>query len=129
MYTYGLTNSTLWHRFVDIFVFAVFLRQKTYSMTSTPSTDTSRGGAGVATRAYVARKTPLYDHCALYAPDGQLLCTCDRKKAQWYIDKGLGGQFTRLTSGRGLGEGGSVVACVEPIRSVDGSWFEPRSSY
>lgn len=39
---------------------------------------------------YSARKAPLYDNCFLYAPDGQPLCTCDRKKAQWYLDKGIG---------------------------------------
>uniref|UniRef100_A0A8C7CUT7 Exonuclease 3'-5' domain-containing protein 2 n=1 Tax=Oncorhynchus kisutch TaxID=8019 RepID=A0A8C7CUT7_ONCKI len=39
---------------------------------------------------YAARKSPLYDNCFLYAPDGQPLCTCDKKKAQWYLDKGLG---------------------------------------
>ncbi|XP_062908653.1 exonuclease 3'-5' domain-containing protein 2 isoform X3 [Mobula hypostoma] len=32
---------------------------------------------------YSARKSPLYDNCFLHAPDGQPLCTCDRKKAQW----------------------------------------------
>ncbi|XP_068948105.1 exonuclease 3'-5' domain-containing protein 2 isoform X2 [Petaurus breviceps papuanus] len=36
------------------------------------------------------RKSPLYDNCFLQAPDGQPLCTCDRKKAQWYLDKGIG---------------------------------------
>ncbi|XP_030070308.1 exonuclease 3'-5' domain-containing protein 2 [Microcaecilia unicolor] len=39
---------------------------------------------------YSARKTPFYDNCFLHAPDGQPLCTCDRKKAQWYVDKGIG---------------------------------------
>jgi len=43
------------------------------------------------TRAYVVRKKPLYHNCQLRSPDGQLLCTCDIKKAMWYIDKGLGG--------------------------------------
>lgn len=38
------------------------------------------------------RKSPLYDNCFLHAPDGQPLCTCDRKKAQWYLDKGIGGR-------------------------------------
>ncbi|KAE8587440.1 hypothetical protein XENTR_v10021970 [Xenopus tropicalis] len=41
---------------------------------------------------YSARKSPLYDNCFLHAPDGQPLCTCDRKKAQWYLDKGIGGR-------------------------------------
>lgn len=39
---------------------------------------------------YSARKAPLYDNCFLHAPDGEPLCTCDRKKAQWYVDKGIG---------------------------------------
>ncbi|XP_029454664.1 exonuclease 3'-5' domain-containing protein 2-like isoform X2 [Rhinatrema bivittatum] len=39
---------------------------------------------------YAARKSPLYDNCFLHAPDDQPLCTCDRKKAQWYVDKGIG---------------------------------------
>lgn len=43
---------------------------------------------------YSARKSPLYDNCFLYAPDGQPLCTCDRKKAQWYLDKGIGELLT-----------------------------------
>nr|XP_033806992.1 exonuclease 3'-5' domain-containing protein 2 isoform X2 [Geotrypetes seraphini]XP_033806993.1 exonuclease 3'-5' domain-containing protein 2 isoform X2 [Geotrypetes seraphini]XP_033806994.1 exonuclease 3'-5' domain-containing protein 2 isoform X2 [Geotrypetes seraphini]XP_033806995.1 exonuclease 3'-5' domain-containing protein 2 isoform X2 [Geotrypetes seraphini] len=39
---------------------------------------------------YSARKAPFYDNCFLHAPDGQPLCTCDRKKAQWYVAKGIG---------------------------------------
>lgn len=39
---------------------------------------------------YSARKSPLYDNCFLHAPDDQPLCTCDRKKAKWYLDKGIG---------------------------------------
>ena len=36
------------------------------------------------------RKSPLYHNCLLLAPDGVVLCTCDRKKAEWYITKELG---------------------------------------
>ncbi|KAJ7370831.1 Exonuclease 3'-5' domain-containing protein 2 [Desmophyllum pertusum] len=36
------------------------------------------------------RKSPLYMNCMLAAPDGSRLCTLDRKKADWYIDKGIG---------------------------------------
>uniref|UniRef100_A0A9J7YJ74 Exonuclease 3'-5' domain-containing protein 2 n=1 Tax=Cyprinus carpio carpio TaxID=630221 RepID=A0A9J7YJ74_CYPCA len=39
---------------------------------------------------YSARKSPLYDNCFLHAPDGQPLCTCDKKKAKWYLEKGIG---------------------------------------
>ncbi|KAJ8317699.1 hypothetical protein KUTeg_005603 [Tegillarca granosa] len=40
-------------------------------------------------RAYVTRKRPLYYNCSLLAPDGEMLCTCDIRKAEWYIMKGL----------------------------------------
>lgn len=36
------------------------------------------------------RATPLYENCYLQAPDGQLLCTCDRRKAEWYLQKDIG---------------------------------------
>ena len=36
------------------------------------------------------RKSPLYMNCMLTAPDGSTLCTLDRKKADWYIGKGIG---------------------------------------
>ena len=36
------------------------------------------------------RKSPLYMKCMLVAPDGSTLCTVDRKKADWYIEKRLG---------------------------------------
>lgn len=35
------------------------------------------------------RKRPLYTNAAMLAPDGQLLCMLDVRKAQWYLDKGL----------------------------------------
>lgn len=36
------------------------------------------------------RQSPLYMNCMLAAPDGSRLCTLDRKKADWYIEKGIG---------------------------------------
>lgn len=41
-------------------------------------------------RSYVTRKTPLYDNCILQAPDGERLSSCNYKKVQWYVDRGLG---------------------------------------
>ncbi|CAM1154706.1 EXD2 (predicted) [Pycnogonum litorale] len=38
----------------------------------------------------MTRDKPLYDNCQLLAPDGQVLCSCNLKKAQWYLDKSLG---------------------------------------
>ncbi|OWF38322.1 Exonuclease 3'-5' domain-containing protein 2 [Mizuhopecten yessoensis] len=42
-----------------------------------------------AERAYVTRQRPLYDNCCLIAPDGELLCSCDVRKAAWYLERGL----------------------------------------
>ncbi|XP_003978542.2 exonuclease 3'-5' domain-containing protein 2 [Takifugu rubripes] len=52
-----------------------------------PRRNSKRKPLGVG---YSARKSPLYDNCFLHAPDGQPLCTCDKKKARWYLDKGIG---------------------------------------
>lgn len=41
-------------------------------------------------RAYKARQSVMYHNCRLLAPDGMLLCTCDKRKAMWYIGRGLG---------------------------------------
>ena len=42
------------------------------------------------------RKSPLYMNCMLTAPDGSRLCTLDRKKADWYIEKGIGRSMPTL---------------------------------
>ena len=74
-------------------------------------------------RGNSVRKSPLYHNCMLEAPDGQLLCTSDVKKAQWYISKGIGYQvcddpFTvRLKfepSGRPEGRAGEYYLSVKP---------------
>ena len=41
-------------------------------------------------KSHSLRKTPLYHNAKLQAPDGQPLCVCDVRKAEWYISKGLG---------------------------------------
>ncbi|CAH0722959.1 unnamed protein product, partial [Brenthis ino] len=45
----------------------------------------------VITKKYqpATRSKPLYHNCFLQAPDGELLCTCDNKKALWYVEKEL----------------------------------------
>ncbi|CAL1288474.1 unnamed protein product [Larinioides sclopetarius] len=42
------------------------------------------------TRYSKPRQRPMYDNCQLVAPDGELLCSCDKGKAEWYVYKGLG---------------------------------------
>lgn len=36
----------------------------------------------------------FYDNCLLEAPDGELLCTIDRRKASWYLNQNLGAQIS-----------------------------------
>ncbi|XP_026726629.1 exonuclease 3'-5' domain-containing protein 2 [Trichoplusia ni] len=36
---------------------------------------------------YATMGKPLYNNCYLEAPDGELLCTCDKKKALWYVER------------------------------------------
>ena len=35
------------------------------------------------------QKQPIYGNCILLAPDGQMLCRCDTKKANWYLKRDL----------------------------------------
>lgn len=73
------------------------------------------------------RIKPLYHNCYLQAPDGDILCTCDRKKAEWYITKKLGELVNtepytvRLNfepSGRALGEVGQYYTQVKVNQCV-----------
>ncbi|CAM6009797.1 unnamed protein product [Sphagnum balticum] len=34
-------------------------------------------------------KAPVYHNCRIFAGDGRLLCYCDRKKLEWYVNRGL----------------------------------------
>nr|XP_029720317.1 exonuclease 3'-5' domain-containing protein 2-like [Aedes albopictus] len=51
--------------------------------------DVSKRASVDAKRTMATRAKPLYDNCLMQAPDGELLCTCDRKKAEWYVIKEL----------------------------------------
>jgi hypothetical protein len=48
------------------------------------------------TSAYSPRRTRLYHNCKLLAPDGQLLSTIDKRKLEWYLQKGLGGNYGNM---------------------------------
>jgi len=74
-------------------------------------------------RGNATRKSPLYHNCQLQAPDGQVLCTCDIKKAEWYVKKGIGEKVcddpltVRLKfepSGRPEGKAGEYYMSVKP---------------
>ncbi|XP_017083906.2 exonuclease 3'-5' domain-containing protein 2 [Drosophila eugracilis] len=45
-------------------------------------------------RQMATRSKDFYDNCLLQAPDGELLCTIDRRKASWYINQNLGTQIS-----------------------------------
>ncbi|XP_048505006.1 exonuclease 3'-5' domain-containing protein 2 isoform X2 [Athalia rosae] len=73
------------------------------------------------------RNKPLYHNCYLQAPDGEILCTCDHKKAEWYVEKGLGVMVkedpytVRLKfepSGRAQGEVGRYYTQIKVNRCV-----------
>nr|CAD7600635.1 unnamed protein product [Timema genevievae] len=75
-----------------------------------------------SSRSYATRKKPLYHNCFMEAPDGDLLCSSDLKKAEWYISKGLAEKvsddpFTiRLNfepSGRAVGDVGKYYKQVK----------------
>lgn len=69
----------------------------------------------------------MYDNCYMQAPDGELLCTCDRKKATWYVEMNLGTvvsddpYIVRLNfepSGRAVGEVGKFYQQPKMNRCV-----------
>lgn len=55
-----------------------------------PPDPSNSAGSLEQIRKLSTRQNPLYYNCFLQAPDGELLCTCDKKKALWYISKGIG---------------------------------------
>ena len=34
-------------------------------------------------------KKPIYENCQILAPDGEILCKCDKQKVEWYLTKEL----------------------------------------
>jgi len=87
------------------------------------SKEKSQSPKGTKLRMDSVRKSPLYHNCLLQAPDGQVLCTSDVKKAMWYINKGIGYKVcddpltVRLKfepSGRPEGKAGEYYLSVKP---------------
>ena len=37
----------------------------------------------------IKRKNKIYGNCTMTAPDGTVMCRCDEKKANWYLDRNL----------------------------------------
>jgi cation-transporting P-type ATPase D len=38
---------------------------------------------------WISCKRPVYENCKMLAPDNELLCFCDKKKMNWYLEKNL----------------------------------------
>ena len=68
---------------------------KNKSKTFNKKTSSDKNLTKISSPSIPSRKTPLYHNCLLTAPDGCLLCTCDRKKAEWYVNKDLGEFFIK----------------------------------
>lgn len=84
--------DSYFHAVIHVFIVELVYFLQSFDVSSKVSKpDSSRSNVDTSTRAYVTRKKPLYHNCQLISPDGQLLCTCDLKKAQWYLEKDLGG--------------------------------------
>ncbi|KAL5263177.1 hypothetical protein ACHWQZ_G008549 [Mnemiopsis leidyi] len=65
------------------------------------------------------RKTPLYENCKLYAPDGTLLCTCNKSKINWYLNNNLAEPVPQAE-----GDPPAAKLLFEPSgKPVDGSDF------
>ncbi|OWR40731.1 3-5 exonuclease [Danaus plexippus plexippus] len=73
------------------------------------------------------RSRPLYHNCFMEAPDGEVLCTCDTKKAKWYLDNKLATLIKddpltiRLAfepAGRSVGEVGRYYTLVKENKCV-----------
>lgn len=69
----------------------------------------------------------MYDNIRMEAPDGELLCTCDRSKAEWYVQKNLATVVSedpysiRLTfepAGRAVGDVGKYYTIAKENRCV-----------
>ncbi|KAJ8735084.1 hypothetical protein PYW08_014334 [Mythimna loreyi] len=83
----------------------------------------------VPTKRYQAlvRQQPLYHNSYLHAPDGEVLCTCNTKKAMWFVNKGLADVLTeeplsvRLRfepAGRAVGEAGRYYTLEKENKCV-----------
>jgi len=73
------------------------------------------------------RSKDFYDNCLLQAPDGELLCTIDRRKASWYLSQNLGTQISeepftvRLNfepAGRAVGDVGRYYQTIKENQCV-----------
>lgn len=58
-----------------------------------------------------ARKSSLYENCRILAPSGVLMCNANKKKLQWYLDRGLADEIDDATirlkfEPKGLGHAG-----------------------
>ncbi|XP_020540579.1 protein RRP6-like 3 isoform X2 [Jatropha curcas] len=69
------------------------LRQKNSSVSKKNGFKNSKQVARKASRDLFVQKfsckAPVYHNCRIYANDGRLLCYCDRRKLEWYLQREL----------------------------------------
>ncbi|XP_071508031.1 exonuclease 3'-5' domain-containing protein 2-like [Diadema antillarum] len=77
----------------------------------------ANGNPPPLSKAYKARQSAKYDNTRLLAPDGRLLCVCNRRKALWYVEREIGELVTE--------EPLSVRLLFEPagIPGPDGEYY------
>lgn len=47
--------------------------------------------SGGRSNCFCYMQAPVYDNCRMLSREGDLLCFCDKDKANWYLDRGLAG--------------------------------------
>ena len=94
-----LASSELWGCFSSLCQGIVDVPFKTKSKQKVRNeTSHVAGGKAVSSPAHARiklsglkpRRAPLYQNCVIEAPDGEMLSTCDKKKASWYLSRDLG---------------------------------------
>ena len=69
------------------------LTTKTYKGKIAQEKEDSRKAAKKIKRDHIMEKytvqKPIYENSMILAPDGEVLCKCDKKKINWYLDRNL----------------------------------------
>lgn len=77
--------------FLDVTFKEGYITPSTKKIVHDKKKNNELGSRKMQVRRYTAtRSNVLYDNCLLQAPDGELLCTIDKRKARWYVERSLG---------------------------------------
>ncbi|CAI2385933.1 unnamed protein product [Moneuplotes crassus] len=75
-------------------------------------------------------KKPIYENCMILAPDSQILCKCDKKKVEWYLERGLAEKISDepLTIKLNFEPSGRGIKNFNDERDDDEFYVEERSN-